>query len=407
MMNIAGVIVEYNPFHYGHQLHLDRTRQLTGCDAVVAVMSGGFTQRGEPASFSKWARAEMALRAGCDVVLELPSAYAVQPAEWFAYGAVAVLEATGVVDQLVFGSESGSLKHLQTVAMLMEQEPEQLQQSIRDHLSQGWSYPAALSHAATASGLLSTEAVAMLQQPNNTLGLQYLRAIHQLNSRITPLTIQREQSGYHDLQPIHEQIASATSIRHMLQHESERVATYVPPATWEIMQREIAAGRGPVQIDALWLPLLQRIATSSSEMLAEYYDMNEGIEHRLKRLLPSLPEPSVNQLIDSLKTKRYTRARLQRLLAHLLLGHTKNSLNEQMLRRGPGYLRVLGFTQRGRSLLKQMKSTASLPIIVRAADCEHEQMILDIQATVMQAAGFTVQQMRDLYSDYYYPPVRV
>ncbi len=406
-MNIAGVIVEYNPFHYGHQLHLDRTRQLTGCDAIIAVMSGGFTQRGEPASFSKWARAEMALHAGCDVVLELPSAYAVQPAEWFAYGAVAVLEATGMVDQLVFGSEAGSLEHLNDAAMLMEQEPPELKGSIQEHLKQGLSYPAALSRAASASGLLSTAAAAMLQQPNNTLGLQYIRAIHQLSSEITPLTIQREQSGYHDLEPTHEQIASATSIRHMLLHEPERVAAYVPPATLKIMQREIAAGRGPIYMDSLWLPLLQLIATSSPAALADYYDMNEGIEHRLKRLLPSLQEASVSQLIDSLKTRRYTRARLQRLLAHLLLGHRRELLHESMLRSGPGYLRVLGFTNRGRGLLKQMKSTASLPIVMRAADSEHPQMTLDIQATVMQAAGFTVQHMRDMYSDYYYPPVQV
>ncbi|WP_322903820.1 nucleotidyltransferase [Paenibacillus campi] len=406
-MNIAGIIVEYNPFHNGHQLHLHRTQQLTKCDGIVAVMSGSFTQRGEPASFNKWARAEMALHAGCDVVLELPSAYAVQPAEWFAYGAVAVLEATGIVNQLVFGSESGALERLEPLAQLLEQQPPELHTALREQLSYGLSYPAALSRAALASGLLSAETAALLHEPNNTLGLQYIRALRQLGSRIIPLTIQREQSGYHDTQPTHEQIASATALRQMLLQEPLRVSNYVPSATLDIMQREMAAGRGPVQMDSLWLPLLHTIATSSPTVLAQYYDMNEGIEHRLKRLLPTLEQPTVSMLIDRLKTKRYTRARLQRLLAHLLLSHRRELLNEPMLRRGPGYLRVLGFTERGRTLLKRMKSTATLPIMMRAADSEHEQMELDVQATVMQAAGFTTPQMRDMYADYYYAPVRV
>ncbi len=406
-MKVAGVIVEYNPLHYGHQLHLERTRQLTGCDAIVAVMSGGFTQRGEPASFSKWARAEMALHAGCDIVLELPSAYAVQPAEWFAYGAVAVLEGTGIVDEIVFGSESGSLDLLQSVARLLENEPEMMQNSVREQLEQGLSYPAALGRAALSSGLLSAEAADVLNEPNNTLGLQYIRAIHRLGSRILPRTIQREQSGYHDMEPTHERIASATSIRHMLEHEPERVAAYVPRSTIEIIEREIAIGRGPAHIERLWLPLLHIIATSSPATLASYYDMNEGIEHRIKRLLPTLAEPSVSQFMDALKTKRYTRARLQRLIAHLLLGHRREQLHEQMLQQGPGYLRVLGFTAKGRELLKQMKSSASLPIMMRAADSEHAQMELDVQATIMQAAAFPVQQMKDMYSDYYHPPIRI
>ncbi|WP_411346064.1 nucleotidyltransferase [Paenibacillus sp. WLX1005] len=406
-MKVTGVIVEYNPLHYGHQLHLERTRQVSGCDAIIAVMSGGFTQRGEPAVFSKWARSEMALSAGCDLVLELPSAYAVQPAEWFAYGAVAMLHATGITDSLVFGSESGSLEALRPLADLLTDESPQLQQSIRHYLDQGMSYPAALGRAATASDLLSAESAALLGQPNNTLGLQYMIALRRLQSNIAPLTIQREQSGYHDMQPSHDRIASATAIRQMLLNEPEKVAQYVPPAVMDIIQRESNAGRGPVHMNQLWMPLLQILTTSTVSELEQYYDMNEGIEYRLKKLLPSLPESSVHQLVSSLKTKRYTYARLQRLLAHLLLGHRRDLLHESMLSQGPAYLRVLGFTATGQELLKRMKQTSSLPIVMRAVDMKHIQMELDIRATVMQAAGFQPQQIKDLYSDYYHPPVRV
>ncbi|MEW4369186.1 nucleotidyltransferase [Paenibacillus kandeliae] len=406
-MKVTGVIVEYNPLHYGHQLHLERTRQISGCDAIIAVMSGGFTQRGEPAIFSKWARAEMALSSGCDLVLELPSAYAVQPAEWFAYGAVAVLQATGVTDSLVFGSESGSLEALRPLVDLLTDESPPIQQLIRQHLDQGMSYPAALGRAATLSGILSPESVALLGQPNNTLGLQYMIALRRLQSDIVPFTIQREQSGYHDTQPSHDRIASATAIRNMLQNDPEAIAQYVPPAVMDIIQRERKAGRGPVHINQLWMPLLHILATSTPTDLAQYYDMKEGIEYRLKKLLPSLPESSVHQLVSSLKTKRYTHARLQRLLAHLLLGHRQDLLHTSMLSQGPAYLRVLGFTPTGQELLKRMKKTASLPIVTRAVDMQHVQMELDIRATVMQAAGFQNQQMKDMYSDYYHAPIRM
>ncbi|ODP28719.1 UPF0348 protein [Paenibacillus nuruki] len=406
-MKVAGIIVEYNPLHYGHLLHLQRTREKTECDAIVAVMSGGFTQRGEPAIFSKWARTEMALHAGCDLVIELPSAYTVQPAEWFAYGAVSLLEATGLVDSLVFGSESGSLSPLKALADLLTNESPELRLLIQNHLKEGISYPAALGQAVASLYSIPDQATSLLDQPNNTLGLQYMIALNRLNSSILPETIQREQSQYHDLQPTHEQIASATAVRRLLFSDVQQATPYLPASTMSIIEREIAAGRGPVKLDQLWQSLFQQITTHSPQQLAQYYDMSEGLEYRFKKILPTLQNYSITDLMTALKTKRYTYTRLQRLIAHLLLGHTKSVLNIEQLEQGPGYIRVLGFTDTGRELLRQMKKTASLPVITKPTDTDHVHMELDIRASAIQASCFAVQQSSTLYSDYRRSPIRI
>jgi len=406
-MKVAGIIVEYNPLHYGHLLHLQRTREKTECDAIVAVMSGGFTQRGEPAIFSKWARTEMALHAGCDLVIELPSAYTVQPAEWFAYGAVSLLEATGLVDSLVFGSESGSLSPLKALADLLTNESPELRLLIQNHLKEGISYPAALGQAVASLYSIPDQATSLLDQPNNTLGLQYMIALNRLNSSILPETIQREQSQYHDLQPTHEQIASATAVRRLLFSDVQQATPYLPASTMSIIEREIAAGRGPVKLDQLWQSLFQQITTHSPQQLAQYYDMSEGLEYRFKKILPTLQNYSITDLMTALKTKRYTYTRLQRLIAHLLLGHTKSVLSIEQLKQGPGYIRVLGFTDTGRELLRQMKKTASLPVITKPTDTDHVHMELDIRASAIQASCFAVQQSSTLYSDYRRSPIRI
>lgn len=406
-MKVAGIIVEYNPLHYGHLLHLQRTREKTECDAIVAVMSGGFTQRGEPAIFSKWARTEMALHAGCDLVIELPSAYTVQPAEWFAYGAVSLLEATGLVDSLVFGSESGSLSPLKALADLLTNESPELRLLIQNHLKEGISYPAALGQAVASLYSIPDQATSLLDQPNNTLGLQYMIALNRLNSSILPETIQREQSQYHDLQPTHEQIASATAVRRLLFSDVQQATPYLPASTMSIIEREIAAGRGPVKLDQLWQSLFQQITTHSPQQLAQYYDMSEGLEYRFKKILPTLQNYSITDLMTALKTKRYTYTRLQRLIAHLLLGHTKSVLSIEQLEQGPSYIRVLGFTDTGRELLRQMKKTASLPVITKPTDTDHVHMELDIRASAIQASCFAVQQSSTLYSDYRRSPIRI
>lgn len=415
---VVGLIVEYNPLHNGHAYHFHQAKALTGADGVIAVMSGNFLQRGEPAIVNKWARTEMALHLGVDLVLELPAAYAIQPAEWFAYGAVATLEATGVVSHLCFGSEAGTLEVLAPLAGLLAAESGELQAAVERELATGASYPAAYAAAAASTyaadtggaggALTAEEAQALLMQPNNSLGLHYLIAQRRLGSGMTPTTIRRHAADYRDTAPRDAAIASATAVRGLLERGGlAAAAPYVPASTADILAREFAAGCGPVTWENFSLQLFQRLLLCSPEELASHHEMTEGLEYRIKKVLPKLPEPSVSELLNALKTKRYTRTKLQRMLTHTLLQHPRSELSPDVLREGPGYLRVLGFNAKGQQLLKRMKHNAKLPLITRAAGFEHKGLELDIKAASVYANAMPGRTSGEWFKDYLTPPIKV
>ena len=413
-MRTVGLIVEYNPFHNGHLYHVQQSVKQTKADAVVAVMSGHFLQRGEPALLDKWARAEMALAGGCDLVIELPIAYAAQPAEWFAYGAVSLLEATGVVDRLCFGSESGALEALQPAARLLFDEPSRFQDLLRLLLEQGHSYPAA--YAAAAAAYLAelgyaAEARPDLSSPNNSLGLHYLMALLRIGSSIEPHTILREAAGYHQSDITDSRIASATAIRQRLSEGESltSIAPYVPASTLRILEREWAAGRAPVSWQSFAPQLLHTLATSTAERLAGLHGMTEGLQHRLLQALPGLTEANFDPLLTALKTKRYTRTKLQRVLLSVLLGHESGELQPDRLRTGVQYIRVLGFSSTGQALLARMRKQAKLPILLSAArpPAELPYLGLDTRASAVYALAQHQPNGKGMYRDYFLPPIRV
>lgn len=413
-MTIVGIIVEYNPLHHGHVYHFTEAKRLTGADAVIAVMSGNFLQRGEPALVNKWARAEMALHLGADVVLELPIAYAAQPAEWFAYGAVALLHATGVTTHLCFGSEAGALEQLQPLAEQLACESSALKAAIAEQLATGASYPAAFAAAAARSlggsaGMDAAAAQALLEQPNNSLGLHYLIALRRLRSSIAPVTVRRFAADHRDTAPRDGAIASATAVRGLIATGGglAAAAPYLPSYTANILAREFAAGRGPVTWESFAGPLYHRLLLSSPEELAAYHEMTEGLEYRIKKLIPQLPQPTVAELLGGLKTKRYTHTKLQRTLLHVLLQHPRTLLAPAALVHGPAYLRVLGFSEKGQQILKQMKQTAALPIVTRAAEMSHPQLELDLKASAAYANAMPRRDMAELLRDYRQPPIRI
>lgn len=430
-MRTVGIIVEYNPFHNGHAYHIQKSLELTGAEAVVAVMSGHFLQRGEPAVMNKWARAETALRGGCDLVIELPLAYSVQPAEWFAYGAVSLLEATGVVDALCFGSESGDVRPLQRLARALRQEPGELKSMLGEELAKGAAYPAAYSAAAARymlEAIGDREAAAFpLAQPNNTLGLHYLLALERLGSAIEPYSIRREQAGYHDSAvPKGGEIASATAIRRLLLDKGgldgkgggphgaaegglKKLERFIPAATARLLADEIAAGRAPRTWDDYFAPLLHGIVTGTAEGIGAHHEWTEGLEHRLLGALPHLKELRFEALLEALKTKRYTRTKLQRALLALLLRLHKEELAPERLRGGVEYIRVLGFTGRGRRLLAAMRAKARLPVLMSAARpaADYRYLALDTRATAVYAAASPGAGPRELLRDYYERPVIV
>ncbi|AOZ94181.1 nucleotidyltransferase [Paenibacillus crassostreae] len=410
MSTVVGIIVEYNPLHNGHVLHYSRAKELTGAEYCVAILSGPFLQRGEPAILSKQARAEMALHMGVDLVIELPIHYAVQPAEWFAFGAVSLLEATGIVDYLCFGTESGSLHELLPLAKQLTQEDPIMQQELTHLLSTGMNYPTAYSAAASklAHNLDQQEEIRqLLHQPNHSLALHYLIALERLGSPIIPLTIARESAAYHDTTPSHSNIASATSVRKMVSTDGvEAITPYIPSYTLEIMRREFSAGRGPVHWETFRQPLIHHLMTHTPEQLSLIHEVTEGLEYRVKKTLPILSQATVEELLHSLKTKRYTHTKLQRMLTHILLNHSKEEMSPKELAKGPGYLRILGFSKQGRQLLKRMKKTATLPTIMKPSVFTHHHLERDLQAAAAYANGYDQSDMRDMYRDYYESPIR-
>ncbi|TJY43230.1 nucleotidyltransferase [Cohnella pontilimi] len=410
-MRTVGVIVEYNPLHNGHLYHLQQSKKITGADAAVAVMSGHFLQRGEPALADKWARAEMALRAGCDLVLELPVAYSAQAAQWFAYGAVAVLDATGVVDTLCFGSESGDLQALDSAAEALTDEPGELAERLSALLKEGRPYPAA--YTAAAQQLLAArgraELAFALEQPNHTLGLHYLIALRQLGSRIAPFTIRREKSGYAQSDITDAAIASATALRRLLTVSGswEELAPYVPATTLAILVREAQAGRAPVDWESFARPLFHELLRSDAAELSTFAEVTEGLEHRIRRIFEDLGDFKVGALLDRLKTKRYTRTKLQRTLLRILLGHRKQQLTPEKLASGVEYIRVLGFTPKGRELLHLMRQSASVPVITSAARGHWAFLELDARASAIYALAFRHPDPAAALRDYKQPPVMI
>ncbi|WP_342566042.1 nucleotidyltransferase [Paenibacillus sp. FSL R7-0345] len=410
-MTTVGIIAEYNPLHNGHVHHFNEAKRLSGADTSIVVMSGPFTQRGEPAAVSKQARTEMALHMGADLVLELPVGYALQPAEWFAFGAVSLLEATGAIDSLCFGSEAGHLSELLGLAEFLADESSELQEELRRRLALGAGFPAAYSAAAAAVWSRTpgrhgspAQAEALLRQPNNSLGLHYLIALRRLGSAIRPLTVPRTGAGFHDPLQGGSSIASATAIRRLLL-EGGSPAAYMPEYSMSILEREHAAGRGPVSLEDFRSQLRHVLVTRTAEELRELQDMNEGLENRLLKVLPHLHQFTVSGLLDALKSKRYTHTRLQRLLVHTLLNHSRAELAPSLLAGGPGYIRVLGFRESGRKLLKKMKQTAAWPVVLSPSQFSHPGLDRDLRAAAAYAGAFTNPQRADLYADYLKPPV--
>ncbi|WP_010269700.1 nucleotidyltransferase [Paenibacillus senegalensis] len=419
-MKTVGVIVEYNPLHNGHVYHLEQSRQITGADAVVAVMSGPFLQRGEPALLSKWARAEMALAAGIDLVLELPVAYSAQAAEWFAYGAVYTLDRIGVVDSLCFGSESGDIRWLTGLAKSLADESSGFQSLLNSHMSSGISYPAAYSRAIQEWLGESAHSPGQLTAPNNTLGLHYLIALQRLQSKITPYTVARHKSGFHDTSFSDRRIASATALRQKLIGDGDPAALrpYVPESTFSILQRELELGRAPIDWNRFMQPLLHTVVSQTEQQLEQIYEFSEGLEYRLKHTLRQFPaghaltqggagSPSAfESWLDLLKTKRYTRTKLQRMLVRLLLGHRKNELSREALIAGPDYARVLAFSSKGRELLKRMRTESRLEPIVKLPRNRSLFLEMDIRAASVYALGYDVPTREDLLQDHYRPPIQ-
>ncbi|MGZ4163925.1 MAG: nucleotidyltransferase [Tumebacillaceae bacterium] len=406
-MHVTGVIVEYNPMHNGHIYHVEQARQTTGADAVVAVMSGHFLQRGEPAIVNKWTRTHMALRQGVDLVLELPVAYSTQSASLFAYGSVAVLSLLGVVDSICFGSESGDIRSLQTLSNIIVEEPPLLQSLIREELQKGQSYPRATAQALTRYAEQDPRLDSVLVgQPNNMLGLEYLAALRKFGSSIQPATIQRIAAGYNEENITHPTIASATAIRKAtFQTGIETAEPLLPDVSYALLQEEFRAGRGPISWENFRQALFTLLHRETPEQLARYVGMDEGLEARLLDAVRRVD--TVHDLVAMAKTKRFTWTKIQRALTSLLLGVTREEQERLHLAQGPDAIRVLGFNHIGQQLLRQASADAHVPILTKLPREKSPLLELDLRASRVYAQGYPEWQPGAAQWDFTKPVIRV
>lgn len=353
-MAVAGIIAEYNPFHRGHAWQLRQLRQQLGEDtAVVAVMSGNFVQRGDLAIVGKQVRAEAALLGGADLVLELPTPWATATAEQFAWGGVSLLAATGAVTHLVFGSEWGGLAPLERAAAALDSGD--YHQQLRRLLAEGMTFAAARERAAAE---LIGDGAACLGQPNNNLAVEYLRALNALGRPLEPVTFPRVGAA-HDSDERGE-FASASAIRAAIL-AGETWESLVPESTAAVLRREMAAGRAPMSLASCERAVLARLRCMEEEDFRPYDGGGEGLYHRFYDAVRR--GRSAEEILTLAKTKRYSLARLRRMLLHSYLGLVPARRGET-----PPYLRVLGANSRGREVLGRMRKSAALSVLTRPAD---------------------------------------
>lgn len=401
-MKSVGVIVEYNPFHNGHAYHLQAAKETAHADLAVAVMSGNFLQRGEPALVSKWYRTKMALLSGVDIVLELPYQFATQKAETFANGAVSVLDAIGC-HSLCFGSESGDISTFKQTVDYMELHKDCLDEKIKMNIKTGVSFPKALS--LSFQSLSSTENLLSLDKPNNILGFHYVKALKKQKSSIIPLTIKRKNADYHDEHFATETIASATSIRKALfTSNNSSIEQYVPNTTGTLLKEYLNEYGNFHEWENYWSFLRFRLLHSSPEELREIYGVEEGIESRL--IAAALESSTFKEFMEKVKTKRYTWTRIQRICVHILTNTKKTEISGTLEK--ASYLRLLGMTKRGKEYLNKNKSQFNLPLISKLSAYKENDILLDIKASRVYSCGLGKQYGNILLQqEFKQPPIYV
>lgn len=347
-MKVAGIIAEYNPFHKGHAYHIRKTRQIYGATHIVAVMSGHTVQRGDLAIFSKWTRAKAAVECGADLVLELPIPFSCASAPRFAKGALETLTLLGNVSLLSFGSECGNIEALMELVELEEQLPKAVAE---DFIREGKSYPRVYQE--TVREKIGCGAAALLESPNNTLALEYIRALRRMKSDIVPVTVLRKGPA-HDSSEADQQMAGASYIRSLLQKgQTAQALAFVPTEVAALYQEELLSGFAPCRIESVEPAFLYRLRQLTREDLAQVPDVSEGLENRIADCV--LRSANLSELLELLKTKRYTMARLRRVLLAAVLG-----IRREDYEKPPSSLRVLAFNQRGAELLRNVKENTDI-----------------------------------------------
>ncbi len=347
----TGIIAEYNPFHKGHKYHIDETIKKTN-DSIVAIISGNFVQRGEPAMADKHTRAKMALLNGVSIVLELPVEYATASADVFAMGAVNILDSCGIVDSISFGSEKGETKTFEYIAEILNSEPIKFKEILKAQLNKGLSYPTARN---TALEKYTGKHLDFLNKPNNILGLEYMRQLKKINSSVKPITVERFVSDYNSLE-LSGEISSASAIRTALADNNISALSAVPKNCVEMIKDKYIP-----TINDYSNILAYILRTKSAEEISVIADITEGLENKIINTNFN----KVTDLLENIKSKRYTYSKLQRALLHIIL-----NINKEDQLKKPQYIRVIGFRKDKKELLSEMTKKAKLPVVVNVKENE-------------------------------------
>ena len=367
-MKVNGIIAEYNPFHNGHKYQLTESLRCTDAQYTVIVMSGSFVQRGAPALVDKYTRTEMALLNGADLVLELPALYAVASAEYFATGAVALLDQLGVVTNLCFGSECGDARLLRQIAEILLEEPKAYSQSLKRYLRQGLSYPNARTEALMQNYPFLNQYKSVFSSPNNILGIEYIKAIIKSNSSMEPVTIRRSGAGYHS-RFLEEDQCSALAIRQALYAGTEEgfLKSSMPENAAKVLSKHLKK-TGCMRSNDFSDMLYYKLTTEKNNGFEKYLDVSADLSDRICRRLDDYK--SFDGFCDILKTKEMTYTRISRCLLHILLDIRKTDLERAKAMGYAPYARVLGFRRAASPLLGEIKDHANIPLVTKLADAE-------------------------------------
>jgi len=393
-MHVAGIIAEYNPFHQGHQYLIRKVRETLGPDTpIVVIMSGAFVQRGEPALIDRASRTSAILQCGVDVVLELPFTFATGSADRFAKGAIFSLDSTGIVTDLFFGAEHDSLSDLTEIAALDLESSKEFSVKLNELQKSGLSYAAAWEQATTEYlrnageqySALKDKIDPILREPNNTLAIAYLRELKRISSSITPHLVRRSES-YHESELTEGKLPSATAIRKKV-HSSYRtkrhgtflyslheMRNFIPTPMLSEMLYRWKHDTYPMGAQDLIENAMPILRAQSTACLSEIAHMGEPLANHLKNRINSMHfDPTLSPeeaFIQQVHTKCFPNTRVMRALSSLVVGQTEEDL---LVLDMPCYLRLLGFSERGRNVLKIMRQSAALPILSRASDALHYQ----------------------------------
>lgn len=398
-MNITGIITEYNPFHNGHKFHLEESKKQTKSDGTICIMSGNFVQRGGPAIIDKWKRTEMALNNGVDLIIELPTFYAVSSAEFFAKGAVSILNSLNIVNNLFFGSEIGDAKALSEIAKTLISEDERFQNILKENLSLGLTFAKAREKS-LIEYLNNSEINNIITSSNNILGIEYIKAILKLNSSINPVALKREGSNYND-KSLSQTFSSATSIREVLKNTSniEDLKNIIPLESYEVFSKLQEQDYRFNFEEEMFKYIKYKIQTNCVNF-NNLYEVTEGLDNKIIKEISS--SNSLHEFILKIKSKRYTYSKISRILTHIYLGldndDFKDIANENNL-----YVRVLGFNKTGREILSLIKANSSIPLITKVPRFTNNPLLkFDLQAT---ACYSLLNDKVNPFNDYLQSPI--